>query len=81
MRCHICNAQLSDSEVQWNTDHEDWDPCTTCQEAIDNVFNDDTESEINEQLILELDLEEDMERDDARGAEEAADGGEDESDG
>ena len=50
MRCHICNAVLSDQEIQWNKDHKDWDPCTTCQDIIESVFNDDTEEEIDKQL-------------------------------
>ena len=57
MRCHICNATLSAAEIQWNTDHKDWDPCTTCQEVIDSVFNDSTEEEIDKELNYELELE------------------------
>lgn len=53
MRCHICNAVLTPEEVQWNSQHEDWDPCGRCLQAIEEVFNDDTEEEINEQLVFE----------------------------
>ncbi len=53
MRCHICNTVLSPQEIQWNPDHKDWDPCTSCQEVIDSVFNDDTEEEIDAQLSFE----------------------------
>ncbi len=38
MRCHICNAVLSN--VSFNTDHGDIDPCHVCQEVIDGVFPD-----------------------------------------
>lgn len=38
MRCHICNANLKPEEVQWNNEHEDWDPCRKCQIIIDEVF-------------------------------------------
>lgn len=56
MRCHICNAQLSPAEIQWNNDHKDWDPCTTCQEVIDGVFNDSTDEEITEEIDYELEV-------------------------
>ena len=56
MRCHICNAVLSAAETQWNSDHEDFDPCNKCQEAIDAVFSDDSEEEIEQQLEVELEL-------------------------
>jgi len=54
MRCHICNAALSAGEIQRNHDHKDWDPCNRCLEAIDDVFNDRTEEEIDEELSLLL---------------------------
>ncbi len=53
MKCHICNATLSAGEIQWNSDHEDWDPCGRCLDVIDNVFSDDTEEEIDAQLAFE----------------------------
>ena len=53
MRCHICNAVLTPSEVQWNSQHEDWDPCGRCLQAIDEVFNDRSEEEIEQELIFE----------------------------
>lgn len=71
IRCHICNSTLSPSEVQFNKDHKDWDPCNTCQEEIDAVFNDDSEDEINQQLVVELDLDaEDQEMENEDGFEE-----------
>lgn len=54
MRCAICNSILSAAEVQWNSDHKDWDPCNKCQEVIDGVFTDLTEEEIDEELAIEL---------------------------
>lgn len=53
MKCHICDATLGKKEIQWNTDHEDWEPCTRCLEAIDDVFDDLTEEEIDELLEFE----------------------------
>lgn len=58
MRCHICNATLSAAEVQWNSDHKDWDPCNKCQEVIEGVFSDLTEEEIDGQLVFEFNDEE-----------------------
>ena len=53
MKCAICNATLSPSEIQWNSDHEDWDPCGRCLDAIDNVFSDSTEEEIDAEIAFE----------------------------
>ena len=50
MRCHICDKTLADDEVQWNNDHKEWDPCGTCLTAISEVFNDDTDEEIEKQV-------------------------------
>ncbi len=38
MRCSICNVVIN--SPQWNRDHEEWDPCLTCLEIIDSVFED-----------------------------------------
>jgi hypothetical protein len=54
MRCYICNAILTPSEINWNPKHNDWDPCTRCLEEIEAVFNDDTEEEIDRQLSFEF---------------------------
>lgn len=53
MRCHICNAVLAPAEVQWNNDHQEWDPCGRCLQAIDEVFNDRSEEEIEHELTFE----------------------------
>lgn len=37
MRCHICDAAISDP--QYNRDHDDWDPCMACQEVINDTLN------------------------------------------
>jgi hypothetical protein len=38
MRCYICDAAIA--EPQFNRDHEDWDPCLTCQTVINDMLND-----------------------------------------
>lgn len=45
MRCHICNATLGDSEVRFNKDHDDWEPCGTCLTIIAEVFEDPLDEE------------------------------------
>jgi hypothetical protein len=54
VKCHICNTTLSAAETQWNTDHEDWDPCNTCLTIINDLFTDSTEEEIDDELAFEL---------------------------
>ncbi len=56
MRCHICDASLNDNEIQWNPEHEDWDPCGTCQAIIDEVFEPLDDEEIEKQLEFEFTL-------------------------
>ena len=53
MRCAICDATLGEDSIQWNNQHHDWDPCPTCLIAISELFNDDSEEEITEQINLE----------------------------
>ena len=40
MRCAICDATLNPSEIAYNHDHDEFEPCGTCLEAIANVFED-----------------------------------------
>jgi len=54
MRCRICNAVLTEKEIQFNRQHNDWDPCGTCLEVIDEVFSNEPEEVIDEQLDFEL---------------------------
>lgn len=63
MKCRICDATLA--KVEWNNDHNEWDPCGTCLMIISEVFGDeaDDESEIilgdateEELMLLEEDL-------------------------
>lgn len=56
MRCHICNSELQENSIQWNNDHQDWDPCPTCLIEISEVFTDDSEEEITAQLEGEWSL-------------------------
>lgn len=58
MRCHICNSTLTPAEVQWSTPHAEWEPCGRCLQAIDEVFNDRSEEEIDAELAFEFNEEE-----------------------
>jgi ferredoxin len=53
MKCFICDATLSDNEVQYNNYHEDWDPCGTCLAVIDEVFEPLDEEDIQRQIEFE----------------------------
>ncbi len=57
MRCYICDSHLDNP--QWSAKHQDWEPCGTCQEVIDNVFEDLLEEEedttnYEEEIIEEI---------------------------
>ena len=39
--------------MQWNKDHEDWEPCRPCQIAIEEVFEPLSEKEIDYDLQRE----------------------------
>ena len=40
MRCKCCDKQLSDKEVTWNTDLDDYEICTICLDvALDAAFS------------------------------------------
>lgn len=41
MKCHICDATLGETEIKWNKDHKDFDPCHTCKTVIDEVFGEE----------------------------------------
>lgn len=57
MRCYICDSILSTEATQWNSDHEEWDPCPTCLTVIADVFSDPLdEDEITYLLEKEEDI-------------------------
>lgn len=37
MRCYICDRALDDENVQYNQDHQDFDPCPTCLTVIEDL--------------------------------------------
>lgn len=41
MRCHVCNATLSETEIVWNPEIGGWEMCKTCLDAsLDAAFTD-----------------------------------------
>jgi hypothetical protein len=50
MRCHICDVVLSEKEVKINSEHKDFEPCTTCLDVINDVFEPLDEEEISRLL-------------------------------
>jgi hypothetical protein len=38
MRCNICDSLIN--KPVWNSQIKTWEPCTTCLEVINNVFED-----------------------------------------
>ena len=40
MRCEVCDKTLSETEVSYNNDCQQWEYCTTCLIAIAEIFED-----------------------------------------
>lgn len=41
MKCNICDKELTEKEVVWNTDIDTFEPCTVCLDSImDAAFSD-----------------------------------------
>lgn len=38
MRCHICDAHLSEDEIKYEENHKQWAPCKACIEACSIPF-------------------------------------------
>ena len=56
MRCHICDKVLDESEIAFDKNHDEFDPCGTCLQAIQEVFDDSPEDdewrEVDEDALL-----------------------------
>ena len=40
MHCFICDRQLSDAEIVWNSDYKKWEPCGECLEiSLDAAYS------------------------------------------
>lgn len=48
MKCHICDATLGETEVKYNHNYKEFEPCGTCLREINEVFEDYIEEEVEE---------------------------------
>jgi len=54
MKCNICDAEISDKEIQYNSDGQFFEPCGTCLEiAMGAAYSDGFQHE--EDIITVLD--------------------------
>lgn len=55
MHCHICDKQLANDEIKHEPHYGKggFAPCSQCLEIIGELFNDDSDDEITEQLTAE----------------------------
>lgn len=53
MRCSICDRELSDKEVTWNDELQDWEICTTCLEiSLEAAFSDGYQAEEDDSFVV-----------------------------
>lgn len=38
MRCFICDRTLEADQVQYNQDHQDYDPCPSCLAVVEDIL-------------------------------------------
>lgn len=58
MHCKACDKTLSEKEIDWNNDLQDWELCTTCYDvAMDAAFG--RANEDDEFVLLDTDYDED----------------------
>jgi len=61
MRCRCCDKQLTDKEVIWNEDLQDYELCTYCLDAaIDAAYSDPRFRGDEEDFVLLEDVEPDQ---------------------
>lgn len=48
MRCRICDVVIA--EPQYNSDHDDYEPCSYCQEIIKDAVGNDKASADEDEL-------------------------------
>ena len=53
MRCSCCDKQMTDKEIQWNKEYEEWEVCSICLEiALDAAYSDGFQNEDDDNSIL-----------------------------
>lgn len=55
MRCYLCDRVLSNDEIKHEPEYRrgGFSPCSHCLEVISEIFEPDSEEEIDQQLSLE----------------------------
>lgn len=57
MRCHICDKELTDKEVQYNKDLKSWEPCMVCWDVIlDTAYSDGFSQEEDDIVVIDPDF-------------------------
>jgi hypothetical protein len=53
VKCRICDKEITEKEIQWNPDYEEWEPCPVCLEiAFDAAYSDGFRGE-DEEVVVE----------------------------
>lgn len=48
MQCHICTKVMSDKEIQYHPELQQWEPCGTCMDVImDAAYNGQYDEEVS----------------------------------
>jgi len=59
MHCHICDAELSEKEINWNKELDSFEPCTVCLDiAMDAAYSNGYTTEDDVFVILDSDFDE-----------------------
>lgn len=54
MKCNVCDKQLGEKEIIWNTEIQAWEMCGTClAESMDAAFCDGFLKEDDDMVIIE----------------------------
>lgn len=54
MHCKCCDKQLSEKELNWNADLDDWELCTTCLDiSLDAAYSNGFLTEDDEFVIVD----------------------------
>lgn len=59
MHCKACDRELTEKEVVWNSDLDDWELCTVCLDvALDAAFSQGFSIEEDSGLVVDGDFDE-----------------------
>lgn len=53
MRCSCCDKSMTDKEIQWNKEYNEWEVCSVCLEiALDAAYSDGFQNDDDDNVIL-----------------------------